>query len=202
MNQCRVEKYSPDLSSVELYSSSIILFSSSLVLYVMATAFTFFSLLSDSISGDRFGRYFLYSLTNFMTTYGRGDYEDAAVWSRRLAEVYCNYVFYHFDPTMLAQWYGLAELVWELPEWVWQYGAFAHARAVGMFDAGFLIGAPLSMSTVFDDLDALRRYGNRGAHADRQFDVGVVLPDSGICCRILRVSLSFMSLHARLRSRM
>ena len=98
---------------------------------------------------------------------------------------------YHFHPGMLRHWHGLAELTWTLPDWVWQHGGAEHALAASIPGPALTIGAHLSMSTVFQDLDFLRRYGNSGAHADRDFNVGNVSPDAEIVCSVLRVSLSF-----------
>ena len=172
------------------------------VLCPIRKMYGFLALLSQSVSVDQFGLYFMHCLTRFLSLYGRGLHEDAAVWSRRLAETYCNYVLYHFHPGMQRHWHGLAELTWSLPDWVWQHGGAEHALAASIPGPALTIGAHLSMSTMFQDLNFLRRYGNSGAHADRDFNVGNVSPDAEIVCSVLRVSLSFMALHLRLRSRM
>ncbi len=167
----------------------------------MMEFFKFLTLLM-AVSSDRHGKYFLFCLFQFFDRYASAAYEDAAVWSRRLAEAYCNYVFVHFDATYLQSRYGLAELAWELPTWVYDHSASSHAAAAGEVSASICIGAPLSICTVYEDLDSLRRYGNQGAHADREFRISVVQADGDIVCRVLRIALSFMSLHRRLRARL
>ena len=41
---------------------------------------------------------FLYVLGKFIQRYGEGHFEEAAVWGRKLAEVYCIVLLMHFAP--------------------------------------------------------------------------------------------------------
>ena len=160
----------------------------------------FMSFVMDSLRSDRCGKYFLYCLLQFIRTYGRGNIVDASVWSRRLAKAYCHYVYY--EDSILHEWVGLADYAYMLPDWFWRYGAFSHANAVGIANIGTLVGAHLSSQTVYDDLETLRYYGNSGAHADRYFNIRHVGPNPDAFCSVVRISLSYVSLHLRLRARM
>ena len=124
----------------------------------------------------------LSALSVFFVLYAEQQYVDAAVWGRRIAEAYCNYIFLHFSPSYLEKWYGLAELAWELPDWVYDYSAYAHLS--GQLHEG---------AKVYHDLDVLRRYGNDGAHADRLFRIEHLCAQSEVVCAVLRVSLSFVA---------
>ena len=134
-----------------------------------------------SVADDDSRRYFAFCVERFFVLYAAGHYLDAAVWGRRIAETYCNYIFLQFSPSYLEKWYGLAELAWELPDWVYAHSAYAH-----------LFGQLHEGATVYDDLEVLRRYGNNGAHADRSFRIEHLCAQSEAVCAVLRVSLSFV----------
>ena len=113
-----------------------------------------------SVADDDSRRYFAFCFERFFALYAEQQYVDAAVWGRRIAEAYCNYIFLYFSPALLEKFYGLSALAWELPHWVYDYSAYAHLS--GQLHEG---------AKVYHDLDVLRRYGNDGAHADRMFRI-------------------------------
>ena len=81
------------------------------------------------LPSDRQGKYFMYLCAMFLRRYAEHSYEEAASWGRKLAEVYCIIVLAYFQRDV--RYMGLAEMQWELPDWVWQHSAWEHADALG-----------------------------------------------------------------------
>ena len=166
---------------------------------------TDFCLLMDSMYTDGIGKFFLYAMKMFFVRYAEGSYYDASMWGRRLAETYCYGILQFFNAELGDGFHGLYKLTWMLPDWVWDYSAFAHVLAYGecwysdFIAVGF--GMPLSSSSIFDDLTMLRWYGNRGAHASQYLRGDRMKADEGVVSSVLRVTMSFSVWYRRCSNR-
>ena len=89
----------------------------------------------------------------FFVRYAEGAYFDAAVWGRRVAEVYCNVILDVFGKDLSDGFHGLYELIWELPDWVWPYSGYEHLEAYGEGEHGRRLGMQLSSVPVWKDID-------------------------------------------------
>ena len=140
----------------------------------------------------------MYAVNMFFTRYAEGAYYDAAVWARRIAEVYCEVLLRVFDQD-LGRLYGLYDMTWALPDCVWQYSAYQHVSAYGgdHRDIAVRLGMHLSRHSLFEDLDYLRWYGNMGTHASRFLCGARLQPDPGVVVSVIRVACSFSVWHRR-----
>ena len=144
--------------------------------------------------GGAAARFFVYCTRMFFRRYAEQAYYDAAVWGRRLAEVYCLVLLQVFQQELDNSFHGLYELSNDLPEWVWAYSAYAHvsACASGEYKAvAERLGMPLSREDVYGDLSTLRKYGNKGAHASRYLNGDRLKPDPRSVVAVFRVAMSF-----------
>ena len=111
----------------------------------------------------KYARYMARALSSFFVAYGRGAAEDAAIWARRAAECYALYVLeqqaYAADEDLL---YGLMQ---RMPYSATEGPACYHCQHVIVARVAHDLGAWLSREWLWGDLQALRSYGNAGAHA-------------------------------------
>ena len=136
----------------------------------------------------------------FFIRYAEGAYYDAAVWGRRVAEVYCIAILDVFGKDLGDGFHGLYELTRELPDWVWPYSGYEHLDAYGEGEHGRRLGMHLSSVKIWEDLVFLRKYGNRGAHAQEEYLSGGKLPPSPqVVVSVIRVALSFWCWYGRMR---
>ena len=143
------------------------------------------------IARDTQGKFFAFCARMFFRRYAAASYYDAAVWGRRAAEVYCHCLLEAFGASP-ARYTGLGEMSWELPEWVWRPGAHAHVAAYGHVDGVLGMGLHLSASSVYDDLEVLRRYGNRGSHVSEYLSGARLGPHGPAVVSMLRLSYSLL----------
>ena len=146
----------------------------------------------DQLSTSYPSKFFAYAVRMFFIRYAEGAYYDAAVWGRRVAEVYCIAILDVFGKDLGDQFHGLYILIWELPDWVWPYSGYEHLEAYGEGEHGRRLGMQLSSVPIWKDLDFLRKYGNHGAHASSEYLLGGKLPQSPqvVVC-VIRVVVSF-----------
>ena len=154
----------------------------------------------DQLSSSYPGKFFAYAVRTFFIRYAEGAYYDAAVWGRRVAEVYCIVILDVFGKDLGGGFHGLYDLTRALPDWVWRYSGYEHLDAYGEGELGRRLGMQLSSVPIWEDLDFLRKYGNRGAHASWEYLEGGKLPPSPqvVVC-VIRVALSFTCWYRRIR---
>ena len=133
--------------------------------------------------------------TRFLYYYARGHYADAGVWSRRLAEAFCINVLqkkYAAQGTRHVSMYPLlGGMVYDLPHsisWPRAYDLCEEGK-----DTATYLGCHLSVATVWDDLERMRRYGNNGAHAHSYF-TGPPTADPSVFIATLRIALATLEL--------
>ena len=148
----------------------------------------------DSLRRDVYGKYLLYTLNMFLKRYAEHAYPEAAVWGRKMAEAYCIAQLKYFQRYNHFGFHGLAELAWELPQWVWGYSAYEHVSAFGeeYMVSAVNLGMHLSSVSIYDDLTTLRQYGNTGAHAGSYFSHGRLGADPDVFAAAVRVAMSFV----------
>ena len=145
------------------------------------------------------GKFFAYAVNMFFKRYGEGAYYDAAVWARRVAEVYCTVLVDVLGQGDDTEYLGLYELIRQLPEWVWPYSAWTHVHAYGEGSRGQQFGMQLSSVPVWQDLEVLRNYGNHGAHASAEYLTGAKLaPNPQVVVCVIRVAWSFICWYKRI----
>ena len=99
----------------------------------------------------------------FLFSYGRGHFEAAAVYARRIAEVFCFIA--HPDSDADEYYDGLCQMAWALPMWYRRAVEYI-AEQQDLAGIGDSLGMGLpSKLRVWDDVTTIRRYGNEGAHA-------------------------------------
>ena len=111
-------------------------------------------------------KYASLAYTRFLRAYGRGRYEDAGIWARRLAEACCI--------SMLGnktEYYVL----WEMQSALERDGLLKYhdtpkdvIAAKGdpeVLQVARLVGIPMDQWPLWDDLWLLQKYGNEAAHA-------------------------------------
>ena len=148
--------------------------------------------LLDQLSTSYPSKFFVYAVRMFFVRYAEGAYYDAAVWGRRVAEVYCIVIVDLFGKDLGDKFLGLYELTLELPDWVWPYSVYEHVEAYGEGGHGRRLGMQLSSVPVWKDLDFLRKYGNSGAHARWEYlSGGKLSPSPQVVVCVIRVALSF-----------
>ena len=154
----------------------------------------------DQLSTSYPSKFFAYAVRMFFIRYAEGAYYDAAVWGRRVAEVYCLVILGLFGKDLGDGFHGLYELTWELPDWVWPYSVYEHVEAYGEGEHGRRLGMQLSSVPVWKDLDFLRKYGNSGAHARWAYlSGGKLSPSPQVVVCVIRVALSFTCWYRRSR---
>ena len=152
----------------------------------------------DQLSASYPSKFFAYAVKMFFIRYAEGAYYDAAVWGRRVAEVYCKVILDVFGKDH--EFHGLYELIGELPDWVWLYSGYEHLEAYGEGEHGRRLGMQLSSVPVWEDLDFLRKYGNSGAHASSEYlSGGKLSPSPKVVVCVIRVALSFTCWYKRFR---
>jgi len=132
-------------------------------------------------------QYVALGFTRFLRAYGRGYYDEAGVWGRRIAEAFCLFELGKEYEEVL-----LGELVWALPDSVWPLRAYdltSGNAEVSVVAAN--LGLGLSSASIFDDLSLLKRYGNEAAHAHAVVFGRPVGPDPRVFVAVLRVVLCF-----------
>ena len=74
------------------------------------------------------------------------------------------------------------------------YTAWDHADAYGnpYRDAALRMGAQLSTSTVWEDIETIRKHGNGGAHAGPYLRWGRMEADEEVFLAAMRLGVSFM----------
>ena len=154
----------------------------------------------DQLSTSYPSKFFAYAVRMFFIRYAEGAYYDAAVWGRRVAEVYCIVILDVLGKDLGDEFYGLYELTMELPDWVWPYSGYEHLDAYGEGEHGRRLGMQLSSVPVWKDLDFLRKYGNSGAHASWEYlSGGKLSPSPQVVVCVIRVALSFTCWYRRIR---
>jgi len=155
----------------------------------------------DQLSTSYPSKFFAYAVRMFFIRYAEGAYYDAAVWGRRVAEVYCIVILDVFGKDLGDEFHGLYELTRELPDWVWPYSGYDHLDAYGEGEHGRRLGMQLSSVPVWKDLDFLRKYGNSGAHASWKYlSGGKLSPSPQVVVCVIRVALSFTCWYRRIRT--
>ena len=166
----------------------------------MLPEFWYVVTLLDQLSTSYPSKFFAYAVRMFFIRYAEGAYYDAAVWGRRVAEVYCFAILDVFGNELGDQFHALYDLIRSLPDWVWPYSGYEHLDAFGEGEHGRGLGMQLSSVPIWKDLDFLRKYGNRGAHAKSEYLLGGKLPPSPqvVVC-VTRVVVSFACWYTRTR---
>ena len=139
----------------------------------------------------------MYVCGMFLERHAEYSYEEAALWARKMGEVYCIVLLRYFQRE-IRDW-GLSEMVWDLPDWVWAHSAWEHADAMGNSyrDVAIRLGIQLSSATIYNDLNTLRWYGNTGAHASSYFDKGRQGANEKVFFAAIRLAMSFLVWHGR-----
>ena len=140
----------------------------------------------------------LFAVKMFFIRYAANSYYDAYTWARRFAESYCHHVLgvFNIDDSYLGLW----EMSYSLPEWVWQYRAIQHVQGYGVdCDVAMRLGVPLSSTTVWEDIDYLRRLGNSTAHARPYLTGARPQPDPRAVVSVIRVAMSLRAWLSRCR---
>ena len=155
---------------------------------------------------DKYARYMARALSSFLGAYARGAAEDAAIWARRAAECYALYVLelsgYAADEDLL---YGLMQ---RMPYSATEFPACYHAEHVIVARVAHDLGAWLSGEWLWGDLQALRSYGNAGAHAHTVLRGDAVdleplfVPMLRVCLSLCGLRFSSMSRRGLARSRL
>ena len=143
---------------------------------------------------SRAAEYFHMGMLRFLTCYGRNNYDDASVWSRRLAEAFCITVLkqgYKKEPYSL-----LGEMTYDLPWSVSNHPVFHHLSD-DLERLGAYLGCGLSGWKVWDDLRYMQWYGNSGAHASRYLEQGPLEADAEVFVSTLRIVVCFIAFHRR-----
>ena len=137
----------------------------------------------------------------FLSAYGRGHYEDAATWSRRMAESFCIFIL---TTVSRKEDYGiglLGDMMYDLPWSVSNYRAFDHAYGVHEVESiSAHLGVGLSRYKIWDDLRYMQWYGNQGAHAANFFRYGPLDADADLFVSAIRIVVTFVALHRRVYS--
>ena len=168
--------------------------------FVMLPDFLYVVAMLEQLSTSYPGKFFAYAVRMFFIRYAEGAYYDAAVWGRRVGEVYCKVILDVFGKDLGDEFHGLYELIREMPDWVWPYSGYEHLDAYGEGDHGRWLGMHLSSVRVWEDLDILRKYGNSGAHASSEYlSGGKLSPSPQVVVCVIRVALSFTCWYRRIR---
>ena len=139
----------------------------------------------------RYAKFMAQALSSFLEFYGRGRALDAAIWARRAAECYGLFVVMELQGVHADDLLG--DLTWRLPDrhtWSTSFSMCGHP-IVGRVAAE--LGAGLSTATIWDDLEALRYWGNPGGHAHAMLRDGRIELEP-LFVPMLRVCLSFCGL--------
>ena len=152
--------------------------------------------------------HFLCVLTRrYLTAYARGHFDTAAVYGRRIAEVFSWYSLPNGHPKREE---GLCEMIWANDFWYMHAVQFV----LGYKDLESIaeeFGMPLTTWSIYDDLTQLRWYGNAGAHVDyAQIEGGYSLEaDAAAFTSTIRIVIACIGLFrmtpltvSRLRSKM
>ena len=156
---------------------------------------TLLAAVSQRGAGEKF---FAYAFRMFLVRYAEAAYFDAAVWARRTREAYCLYLLKKFDVSLGDGFWGLSDLIWMLPDWVWQYTAGDHMRAYssehGRLASGLGLGGQrVWRYGIYEDLTVLREYGNSGAHASYYMAGARMEPDAEVVLCAIRIAGSFVA---------
>ena len=138
-----------------------------------------------------YAKFMAQALGCFLDFYGRGKALDAAIWARRAAECYGLHAIMVLEGVHSEDL--LSQLNWRLP--------YLHTGSTAYSQCGHPIigrvaselGAGLSRATLWEDLEALRYYGNQGAHAHYTLRDGRIELEP-LFLPMLRVCLSFRCL--------
>ena len=139
-------------------------------------------------------KYVATGFTRFFRAYGRGDYDEAGIWCRRIAEAFCLAILGNEYEEAL-----LAELIWALPDRVCTLRAYDLINSE-VSSVGSTFGMGLSSASISDDLGVLRQYGNTAAHAHSAIFGYPVGPDPRVFVAVIRVVLCavYMQPHSKL----
>ena len=162
--------------------------------------YDFAAMLKDASAAGTAGHFFVFCFYMCMNKYGAHEYYDAAAWGRRLAETYCMALLEKFGVPLDDGSYGLYDLEWMLPAWVWLYGAYEHmaAHSAAYAQMASRLGMHVSDYRVWHDIDYLRRFGNRGVHVSQYLGGGRLEADGTSVVAVLRVAASFAAWYLRL----
>ena len=130
----------------------------------------------------------------FLRSYARGFYEDAAMWSRRIAEAFCIMILR--DHFRMKELDGLYDMINAIPWEVSNEGVYKHLQG-DLVLLGTEMGCGLTSQKVWQDLHTMRRYGNQGAHPFEYFDDGPLKPDAQVFVATLRIIMCFAAWHRR-----
>ena len=137
--------------------------------------------------------YLAQGFVRFLRAYGRGHYDDAGIWARRIAEAFCLYELGKEYEDKL-----LAELIWALPATVWPSRAYNLITGNSeVSDVLANLGLGLSATSIYLDLALLQGYGNQAAHAHSVVFGRPVGPDPGVFVAVLRVVLCCAHRHTK-----
>ena len=131
--------------------------------------------------------------SRFLYYYARGHYADAGVWSRRLAEAFCINVL-HTKYTDQSSYPLLGGMLYDLPY------SISWARVFDLCDdvTAMYLGCHFTVSTVWDDLQTMRAYGNNGVHAHSYF-FDRPAADPSVFLATLRIVLASMEMQRKAR---
>ena len=118
------------------------------------------SLIDDDSIADPRAKVLGMNFRGYLAAYGRGNFETAAVYGRRMAEVFCVHCFPEGHP---AAYDGLRDMSWARHYW-WTYAADFVVGFPNILRIGEGLGMALSSWSIFEDLTKMREYGNSGGH--------------------------------------
>ena len=98
----------------------------------------------------------------YLAAYARSNFETAAVYGRRIAEVFAYYSLPEGHPKRED---GLCEMVWAIDFWYMHADRFVFGHE-DLESIAEDLGMRLTTWSIYDDLTQIRRYGNTGAHVD------------------------------------
>ena len=182
-----------DLASgfvVSICSVSLWLFLSTRMDRVGSIVFLYTAL--TQLPQNRSSVYVGVQMRRFLEAYGRGRFDDVALYGRRLAETFCHMLLEELG--ILPEWAMLMEMMYALPDNltgspVMEY-MYGDLRAVALD-----LGCHLTSSTVWNDLQWLQWYGNQGAHAPPYLHYGPLCAEEAVFLAALRILLVFVAYH-------
>ena len=140
-------------------------------------------------------RYMQKGFIRFLRLYKQREYEDAAMWGRRMAECFLLLVL---EKNEAAEYGLLGDMIHALPDEV----SWLPTRDVEYEDIRAVaaeLGIGFSSKTIWDDLKTLQWYGNRAAHARGYVDHGPMGPDDGVFVATVRVVVWFIIFYRKVR---
>ena len=151
-------------------------------------------------------KYAYVAYSRFLRSYGRGRYEDAGIWARRLAEACCiSMLGEKTEYYVLGAMFDALERYGNLKKDDTPYDVIAATGDREVLQVAGLVGIPMDQWPVWDDLWLINKYGNEAAHASAGMLRGGSHADDWVFqsfIRILCVMLSHRKMWFRLPSRL